>query len=222
MAVTLPNVYDLIVSVENSANSMMKWRNTFTFYSGGSPAPGVGIIAAIGGFMEAMVRSDSTIVEFSCYNWARGRQPYPLGQPIFTITTAIQGTADSNWTSLTSPYSPVGGEVVMRVDHQPEAGGKPGRNFFRGLFGERDLSSITGGNWATVPSAGAIQTNLETILTASGLKNFFGPFTPGPGTQVLAVVRYSKKLGTVFGYVPITDFRFVAVSTSKRTRKSRR
>lgn len=217
--VTLPGAYDHISTFQNIANPTEKWRATMTFAAPAVPGPSTPIVQAIEGFMSTVVHSDAQIIQHSVYNWARGRQPYPLGTPIFTITGAVPGVAGAEWTALASPYIPAGGEVVLRIDHEPVGGGRPGRNFFRALLGKSDVSSTSGGKWILVPTVLALQVNLATILTATSLATFLNG---GVGGARLIIVRYSPKTNIVHGETDVSTLQVVGVTTNKLSRKNRR
>lgn len=218
--VTEPGYYDQIITYQNHLNPAIKWRNTYTFSSVVSPpVNGAGIVQAISAFAVGLVHSDTDLVETAVYNWARGRQPYPLGSPLFVDVGAVPGTADTNWPHLATPYDPPVGSLVLRIDHQPNVGGKPGRNFYRALLGDEDIDSVSGGPPALVPTVANLQADLNALLTASGLHNYFDA---GLGNQFLALVRFSKKTFTVNGTTSIHSFNVIDATENKRSRKNKR
>lgn len=215
---TFPNGYDLIVTYQNQTDPTIQWRNTFTFISNTVPVFGAGIVGALGGFAQTLCHPDSSVVEYKCYNWARGRQPYPLGLPLFVHTLNIPGTAPSHWTALSASYVPTGGEVVLRIDHVPTALGRPGRTFVRGLLGENDISALSGGRIFLTGSLATFQADLNTIVSSSGLGAFL---VPTATTQVLAVIQYTKKTDTVHGYAGIGSLVVIDATNNKRSRKNK-
>lgn len=217
--VTLPNAYDMIVSYENTADPSIKWRQTYTFQSEEPPSIGAGIVEALATYSICLVRSDSNATGIALYNWARGRQPYPTGDAIETDSLAVPGEAGAHWPHLASEYVPVGGEQVLRIDHEPGVGSKPGRSFVRGLLGTGDISALTGGGIELVPLVADLQTDLGNIIIASGLTPYFGG---GTGGQNLCIVRYSPKTNVVHGAVSVTSFHVIGATTNKRSRKSSR
>lgn len=218
--VTLPGVYEMIVEFSNVADPTIRWRNTFAFASTPTPAPGDAITSAIYNFCKGMIHDDAQISKFSVYNWARGPQPYPTGSPLFTGTVADLGTAATIWGSALGPtYTPPGGEVVARIDHLPVSGSKPGRNFFRGLFGTENVAALSAGRWFLLIAIAVLQTILDNLLSSahSNLVAFQGA---GSGGQRLVVVRYSPKTGVVHGTSNIASMKLIGVTTNKRTRKN--
>lgn len=217
--VTLANVYEMIFTMENTATGK-QWRNSYSFYSPSTPVSGDNAADHLYRMQIAMVRSDSKIVKQACYAWARGTQPYPLGMPIWEATLAAVGTADAAWLGLVDPtYEPTGGEVCLRMDHEPLAGNKPGRTFFRGFLGKLDISATTVGKWVLIALIGAFQAVLDTILASSNVNDLFAS---GASPQKLVVVRYSPKTNTVHGYTAVTAFTLIGATTNKVNRKSKK
>lgn len=219
MAVTLPGAYDMIVKFGNIADPQLQWRSTYTFLSDTTPVLDVGIVLAIRNFAQMTIHSDSHMTGYDVYNWARGRQPYPLGSPVIATTGSLVGTADTSWTPLVGTYLPNGGEVCMRMDHITTGQGKPGRSFLRGLLGEHDVISVTGGKWTLVAGQAPWQTALAANVTSSGLGAYM---LPTATSKVLCVVRYSAKLGVVHGSSGINQFQIIGVTTNKQTRKNKK
>lgn len=220
MAVTLPGVYTFIAEFQNISDPSIQWRNTIEFRSNTVPLVTDPIVTALNEFFMRMVHPDVNYVKRSVYNWARGAQPYPQGLPLFTDSTVVQGIADSTWGSALGPtYSPTGGEVCMRVDHETSSQGKPGRNFFRGLLGEENVAALSAGKWFLLIAIAVLQTILDNITSTTGLNSFFGA---GSGGVQLGVVRYSAKHATTPTFSPMTSMRIMGVTTNKRTRKSKK
>lgn len=217
--VTLPGAYDIIFGVHNFDDPAIKWRQTFTFQSTISPVIGEGIVEALATFSNACVRSDSVNDSIAIYNWARGRQPYPTGDAVAVDTLSVAGSAASHWPHLNSTYDPAPGEVCLRIDHAPSVGSKPGRSFLRGLLGEADITSLTGGAVLLVPTVTNLQADLNTLLSTSGLSAYFGS---GTGGQRLCIVRYSPKTNVVHGAVDVNGFNVIGATTNKRQRRNRR
>lgn len=217
--VTLANVYEMIFTMQNVATGK-QWRNSYTFYSPATPVSGDNAADHLYRMQIAMVRLDSQIVKQACYNWARGTQPYPLGMPVWEATLANPGTADADWSTVLDPaYEAVGGEVVVRVDHEPLTGNKPGRSFFRGLVGKNDVASTTVGRWLLIALIAALQAVLDAITSGSHVNDMFAG---GSSSQKLVVVRYSPKTNTVHGYTLVTGLKLIGASTNKLTRKNKR
>jgi hypothetical protein len=218
--VSLANVYDLIITMRNIANPDITWRNTYTFYSPtvpvvADPFPQHAVV-----FQQNMIWADCEIVEVSCYNWSRGTQPYPSGMPLWTIIVAYAGTAVTHWgAQLQTPHVATGAEVVMRLDHSPAVGNKPGRNFYRGLLGMGDVASISVGKWILIIAIAILQAILDTIGNTT---LFYQHLAAGASAQKLVVVRYSPKTHTVHGYTPVTAINLIDVTTNKKSRKNRR
>jgi len=219
MAVTFPDYYDFIATYQNDDDPSLKWRNTWTFFSGTAPVLGAGIVGALALFATTLIHSDASVVLFDVYNWARGRQTYPNGSPIISYPAADPGVADAHWTHLHTPYVPVGGEVVLRIDHPSTGPGKPGRNFIRALMGEADIQAVSGGPPISTILIANLQADLANALAFSGLSSYFHA---GLGGQYLANVRYSKKNGVVGGASQIDGFSVIEVTTNKRTRKNKK
>jgi hypothetical protein len=219
--VTLANTYTLIVEMFNTANPQLKWRNSFDFQSTGVPTiAGSPLCQSIKTFMGAMVNADTTIGKFALYNWAKGTQPYPTGLPIDVFYWNVPGAAPATWaTALFTPYSPVGGEIALRMDHEPVTPGKPGRTFFRGLLGEGDIKALTGGQWVLTVLIAILQAILDNLLAATHVNTFFGA---GSGGEKLVIVRYSPKTGVVHGASSVSSWRLMGATTNKRTRKNPR
>jgi hypothetical protein len=215
--VTLADTYDLIVEYANIADPSITWRNGYTFHSDTVPVFGVNITTALGTFARTLCHDDAQIIAYSLYNWARGRQPYPTGEAIWIVAAAASGTALTHWNPpIDSDYIPNNGTVCLRIDHQATPG-KPGRTFVRALLGEGDVSAVSGGR--PVLSAGAADwdTQLQAVLTATGLSTYMGA---GASGQHLCVVRYSPKTGIVHGSSPTTAFHAIGATTSKKSRRT--
>lgn len=219
LPVTLPNVYDLIVTKANHGDPSIRWRNTMTFFSLSVPTPTTPIVAAILGWNNGSTWPDTDLVEVSCYNWSRGRLPYPTGTAIFTETLSLPGTANTVWTHLGSPYDPVGGEVCLRIDHIPEAPGRDGRTFLRGLLGSLDIAAISGGRWILTSTVANLQANLNSLNSLTALD---AHFSSGLSSDKLVIVRYSPKTETVHGSDEVAALSVVGVTTNKRSRANRR
>lgn len=217
--VTLPGTYDMIVEYQNASTPTVTWRNTYTFQSSVLPTLTTPIVAAIGSFAFNLVHSDVNYIGWKVYNWARGRQPYPLGSPVLVDSFSSPGNAGTEFPSLHVPYTPAGGEVALRVDHEPATAGRPGRNFLRGLLGSGDLSAISGGRWNLVTPLANINANYQAVLNATGLSSFFGP---GSGNAALVIVRYSPKTGIIHGVSLVNGFTPLGVTTVKLSRKGRK
>jgi hypothetical protein len=219
MAITFPDYYDFITEYTNLLDGTIKFRNTWTFFSGTTPVLGEGIVAALANYAVGLVHEDCAATKFSVYNWARGRQTYPLGEPVFTFDTSDTGTAGTNWPHLDSDYLPAGGEVCLRIDHDPTTGNKPGRNFQRGLLGKNDITSLSGGKITLVPSVADLQTDLNAWLTSSGMSPYVGA---GTGGQHLAIVRYGGSPKAVQGSSTLFQVQVVDATTNKQTRKNKK
>ena len=220
MATTLPGVYEFIAEFANHTNPNITWRNTVTFRSTATPTITSPIVTALNEFFMRMAQPDTDYVKRSVYNWARGAQPYPQGLPLFTDSTVVACIGDTVWDSaLGSTYKPTGGEVCMRVDHESGSPGKPGRNFFRGLLGEDNIASLSGGQWFLLIAIAVLQTILDNISHTVGLDVFFGA---GSGGTQLGTVRWSKVHLTAPTFQPTTSFRIMGVTTNKRTRKNKK
>jgi hypothetical protein len=219
MAFTATGVYDAIFEFTNNAAPLDKWRTTLTYIQTIVPSPTDAFIIAIEGVWKAFVHPDVTLSTITVYNWSRGALIYPAGSPIFTKTTNVVGTADTNWPHLAPLYSPNGGEVCLRMDHEPTTGGKPGRSFLRALLGEDDVSAQSGGRWILNPTLANLQSDLNGILTGGGLMPYFGA---GLGGTIIGIQRFSKKHSVVGPFVPCTGFTLIGVTTNKLTRKNKK
>ena len=217
--VTLPGTYSLIMEYANNANPEDTWRNVFDFNYPTVPAIGSDLPFALASLATSCIRSDCSLIKRSLYNWAKGRQPYPLGEPLQVDTTVIAGAAAVPWTALDATYEPAGGEIALRADHEPFVGGKPGRTFFRGLLGKLDIQAVTGGNWALVPSLSSLQTNFNAILAGTTLNSYLGE---PPSGKFLVVVRYSPKTNIVHGFSPLNTINLIGVTTCRRTHKNKK
>jgi hypothetical protein len=217
--VDFPDYYDLIVTYQNDDNPAVKWRNTYTFYSATTPVLGVGIVGALATYAVGLIHSDASAVLFDVYNWTRGRQPYPTGSPIISYAASDSGTADTYWTHLHTPYVPQSGETVLRIDHEPEGPGKPGRSFLRGLLGEADVSAVSGGPPILTVTTANLQTDLDALFAAAGMTAYLGA---GSGGQHLALVRYSRLHNEVLGSSGVDDFHVIEATSNKLRRKNAR
>lgn len=218
---TLPGVYTFIVEYQNIAQPSVQWRNTYDFFQSSLPQVGDSIANALRQWAQSMIHADARMFKASVYNWAKGRLPYPQGQPIWSESLNVTGTAETAW-SYPSGYVPlpVGGEVVLRVDREHFGGARPGRLFLRTLLQEADLQSPgSGQKWTLTTVSPITQAHLNSIVTGSGLNNFLNQTAPGTG---LCVVQYSPHTQTVHGFLPMTSFLLVGPSTNKQTRKNKK
>jgi hypothetical protein len=219
MAVTLPGTYELIVEKFNTTDPTKTWRNTWTITATTVPAETGNIVGAIQAFEIACCWNDSTVGTFKLYNWARGRQPYPDGEPLWERVLDTAGGAHTAWGYLDElPLPAAGGEVVVRVDRLT-SGGKPGRLFFRSIPRDIDITAVSGGRWTVDTGRPITDASLQSIVTGSAINEFFGGGSSG---QQLTVVRYSKKTNTVNGIAPVTSMHFIDVTTNRQTRKNKR
>lgn len=216
---TLPGVYDAIVTKQNISDPAIKWRNTWTFKSVNTPAQGDPFFTDLLLLEGGLIWPDSELVELSVYNWARGRQPYPLGQPIFTTTLASPGYADTGWTHLQHPRTPTSGIVCLRLDHNPISGGKPGRTFSRAILGAGDVTAISGGRFTLVPTVPNVDADWQAVIGHAAFAQYF---SPGAGGYELVIVRYTRKTDTVHGFTGVLSIRVIGATTNKLSRKGRR
>lgn len=216
--VTFPGAYDVIFEYHNVTDPTIFWRTTWTIVDNAPPTWPGGILGALQAYVTAMVHSDVLVDKLSVYNWARGRLPYPLGTPLFIQPLSLIGQADGNWPALSTPYTPAGGEVCLRVD-KIASGGKNGRNFHRALLGEDDISALSGGRISTVASVAVLQTQHDTIVTNAGLHSFM---LPAATTTGLIVMRFSEKTGVVHGYSMLSSMSVIGATTNKLNRKNRK
>jgi hypothetical protein len=219
MAITFPDYYDFIVTYQNNSNPKIKWRNTYTFYSATTPVLGAGIVAALATYTVGLIHSDASAVLFDVYNWARGRQPYPLGSPIISYPAADAGTADTYWSHLVTPYVPAAGLICLRVDKPCDTAGKPGRNFLRGLLGEGDTDAVSGGPPLLTTTVANLQANLGSVIAAAGLAVYFNA---GTGGQHLAQIRFGGKPAAVQGVSEINGFSVIEATANKLSRKNKK
>jgi len=218
--VTQPGTYDLIVTMQNNLNTAIKWRNTYTFTAPAVPSAVSPIVTGLTRYTQAMCPVNATVVSAACYNWARGRQPYPLGQPVFTEVLNQAGTTAGDWgyTIQAGSYY-MAGEVAMRIDHIPALGGRPGRNFFRSMIMDVQLNALVGGSWTLEQPTPFTQTQLQNIIVMAGLVPFFAP---GAAVEKLVIVRFSPKTGVVHGSSQVESFGLVGVTTTKINRKNKK
>jgi hypothetical protein len=213
-------VYTLVIENSLISDPAQKWRNTFDFSNATVPHPLDGVVTSLTALSNTFIHSDSQTDKVTCYNWAKGRQPYPNGTPIFERLFGTPGSADTAWTPpLSTGYEPQGGEVVFRVDHAPVGGGRPGRSFFRAFLGSEDIQSTSGGKWFLSASLSSFQTKLDSIITSTGLAPYLGGGLAG---TAVVVVRYSPKTNIVHGAVNVEELNAIGVSTNKQTRKNKK
>jgi len=219
--VTLLNVWTLIYEYQNIADPTNTWRNTFDFFDGTAvPTATDHIVTSLNAFTNSMLHASDQSVKVSCYAWAKGRQPYPSGEPIFTFTQAVPGVAAAIWyPPMTGSFSPTGKEVVARIDHEPTLGGKPGRSFLRRFFGILDIAGSAEGDWIIPGGAPGYDSVLQGVITSTGLNEHLNG---GTSNVKLAVVRYSPKTNVVHGYSNINSLKFIGVTTNRATRKNKK
>lgn len=217
--VTLSGVYTAIVEFFNNTDDTINWRNVYDFVASSPPVSGNAFVAALAAFGRGLIWPDSTLKSVKVFNWAKGTHPYPDGEPLFEDVFDYTGTAGDHWSHLHSTYEPNGGEVCLRLDLEPSTGGKPGRKFCRGLLGQLDVTSLSGGKWLFAESRDNLQTDLGGLAVAAGLNVYLGS---GSGGIHMCVVRYSPKTNIVHGSVPVGAIVVQKPTTNKQTRKNRK
>jgi hypothetical protein len=219
--VTLPGVYTMLVEYANTSDPSKTWRNTYDFFQSSLPQIGDSFANAMRQWAISMIHADAHLAKVAVYNWAKGRQPYPTGQPIWSESLTTAGTAEVAWV-YPGGYvpAPVGGEVVLRVDREHAGGARPGRLFLRTLLQEADLQSAgSGEKWTITLVSPITQAHLNSIVAGAGLTGFLNQTPPGTG---LCVVQYSPKTNVVHGFIPQTSFTLIGASTNKQTRKNKK
>lgn len=217
--VTLANAYEAVVEYALISDPTITWRNTYSYHSNTTPVEGAGLPAALATFVGGFAWPDTNLVKLTHYNWARGRQPYPSGEPIFVDPVNAACVANTIFTSLATPHHPTGAEVVFRMDHFATSGGRPGRTFIRSLLGMGDVTAVSGGKWTLVPSLASLQAEMSSALAGSGLGAYFDA---GSGGQWLSIVRYSPKTNVVHGDVQIAEWSLVGPTTNRSARKNKK
>ena len=218
---TYPGVYTIVCEMENTANTAIKWRNTYDFVAAVTPTDSNPIMDNVMHFQDSMTDPDSTFVEMRVYNWAKGAQPYPDGLPLFVRTVNAPGDAVAAW-GRGSATPAAGGEVCLNIARRASGPVKPGRFFFRSTIRDADIESISGGRWTFTTGGAALftQTALNTIVADSGLAaNLLGGVDP---TNKLVLVPYSKLHGTHGTFEVVSSIVLIGVTTNKQTRKNKK
>jgi hypothetical protein len=218
--VTLPGVYTAIIEVANTNDPSKTWRNTYDFFQSSLPQPTDPIANGLRQWQVSHTHTDAHLSKMAVYNWSKGRQPYPLGQPIWSQSLTTVGDAATAW-GYPLPYTvlAVGGEVVLRVDREHPGGFRPGRLFLRALINEGDVSVVgSGEKWGLTLSSPLTQAHLNSIVAGS-IGSFLNQTPPSTG---LCVVQYSPKTNVVHGFIPQSSFLLIGASTNKQTRKNKR
>lgn len=217
--IPLANVYACIGIVRSGSDSTIKWRLTQDIFSSTTPTAGDTVFSDLSDFWAAMVWDADVLEEIRVYNWVLGTQPYPNGLPIFVIPYNISGSASGDWTTAAPPQPYCGNDVVLRIDKFHNGIGKPGRSFMRNLLRDNDIVGDGGVQWSLNPLSVFKQSQLNTIVTATGWGTHFAS---GSSAVKGVVVQASRKHDTVSGYGVITSLNLIGASTNKPTRKSKK
>jgi len=221
--VTFPDHYTVIEEYTNVIDSTNKHRNTFDFYATVPPTSSDALITALGELAPHLAMATFNYTRVAVYNWSRGVNPYPSGSPIFEESASIACDAETAWDFAGSSLgaTPTGKEICLRVDREPGSPGRNGRLFLRGLLSVESIQSPGSGDWIFTTDGADVfnQTKLDSLLTSTGVADYFGA---GTGGMHLCMVRYGPKHGGIVSEASLNGFTLIGPTTSKSTRKSHR
>lgn len=222
---TLANAFTCIVTMQNTADPTVKWRNTWDILdSAGIPSPADTIFTAIQAFQQGNLRADANVEMLELRNWTQGPQPFSTRG--FLWQKQIGPTAGAGDKTQPTPVGYGGeaggnqvvpGSVVLFCKRFSGTGGKVSHLFLRGLLDAGDIAAETGGKPVFIPSP-RVTNALFNAIVSNTLAPFF---MPSSGPALINVHVGNKGAGPAFSSL-VSSVQMVGPSQNKQTRKNKK
>jgi len=219
--VTFPNHYVLTLSVANTLNPLIVWRNSIDIVAsaGNIPQPTDPVVVAFEGWLQGLLRNDSTIVAATLRNWSRGVQPFNAQAALWEVALALVGnafTASGAYGAL-PVGSPTVGEICIRLQKSNfTTGGRFPNMFLRNSVRTLDVNSVAGGR--PTLGAGGGQITFAQVNTFTNAK--LSPYLTNNPLPRFCNVHYSNKHAIGPFDTAIGSITALGLTTHNTSRKS--